>query len=77
MTNPRKMDALTEGMALVATDDGRWFVACGPLSAETPQRVLLLQGTSADIPPALGQGDEPGQGYGSREEARAGLPCMA
>jgi len=71
MTNHRKMDSLTEGMALVETDDGRWFAACGPLSEETPHRVFLLKGTSADIPPALGQVDEPGQGYGSREEAIA------
>ena len=62
MTNPRKMNALTEGMALVATDDGCWFAACSPLSEETPQWVFLLKGTSADMPPALGQGDEPGQG---------------
>jgi len=71
MTNHRKMDSLTEGMALVETDDGRWFAACGPLSEETPHRVFLLKGTSADILPALGLVDEPGQGYGSREEAIA------
>jgi len=71
MTNPMKMDALPEGMALVETDAGRWFAACGPLSEEMPHRVFLLKGTSTDIPPALGQVDEPGQGYGSREEAIA------
>jgi len=71
MTNPMKMDALPEGMALVETDDGRWFAACGPLSEETPHRVFLLKGSSAGIPPALGLVDEPGQGYSSREEAIA------
>ena len=65
------MNALTEGMALVETDAGRWFAVCGPLSEETPQRVFLLQGTSADIPPTPGQVEEPGQGYGSCEEALA------
>jgi len=72
MTNPLKMDALPEGMALVETDDGRWFAALVPLSEETPHRVFLLKGTSADIPAALELVDEPGQGYGSRKEAIAG-----
>ncbi len=71
MTNPMKMDALPEGMALVETDDGRWFAAYAPLSEETPHRVFLPKGTSMYIPPALEPVHEPEQGYGSREEAIA------
>ena len=71
MTNSMHMDALPEGMALIETDDGRWFAACAPQSEETPQWVFLLHKTSTYIPPALEPAHKPGHGYNSREEAIA------
>ena len=69
MTNPMKTDALPQGMALVETDDGRWFAAFAPEGAIPRSLLVLLDATTTLIPPALDQRYEACQGYNCREEA--------
>ena len=69
MTNPIKTDALPQGMALVETDDGRWFAAFAPDGATPRSLHLLGDATATLIPPALAQRSEACQGYGCRKEA--------
>ncbi len=69
MTSPMNMHALPQGMALVETDDGRWFAGFAP-ETEQPNWILLVKHvTTTIVPAALGQHSDVCQGYGCREEA--------
>jgi hypothetical protein len=69
MPKIRKQDKLPEGMALVETDDGRWFAAFASLT-EIPQRVHLLEDPPLN-PLALDSCHDQRSGYDCREEALA------
>ena len=66
MLNNITRESLPAGMALVETNDGRWYPAFTPLS-ETPGLVVLIDPFL--IPPALEPTSDPRQGYACREEA--------
>jgi hypothetical protein len=69
LTNPMNMHALPQSMALVETDDGRWFAGFAP-ETEQPDWILLVQHAPTTIvPAALDQRSDVCQGYGCREEA--------
>ncbi len=69
MTSPMNMHALPQGMALVETDDGRWFAGFAP-ETEQPNWILLVKHvTTTIVPAALDQHSDVCQGYGCREEA--------
>ena len=69
MTNPMNMHALPQGMALVETDEGRWFAGFAP-ETEQPHWILLVKhATTTIVPAALDQRSDVRQGYGCREEA--------
>ena len=69
MTNPMNRHALPQGMALVETDEGRWFAGCAP-ETEQPNWILLMKhATTTIVPAALDQHSDVCHGYGCREEA--------
>src|SRR5260370_5011712 len=69
MTSPMNMHALPQGMALVETDDGRWFAGFAPETGQPNWILLVKHTTTTIIPAALDQRSDACQGYGCREEA--------
>jgi hypothetical protein len=66
-TNRRKVP---QGMALLETANGRWYLAFTPLT-ETPHWVTILDEGARFVPPAREPASrpDPQKGYGSRKKA--------